>query len=85
MSGAVYILCAATSLICSLMLWRGYRLQGRRLLLWSTFCFAALTIDNVILYLDLEILPSTDLSLERNLAGLAGLMVLLYGLIWESE
>lgn len=85
MSGGVYILCAGTSLICAFLLWRGYRRQGRRLLLWSALCFAALTIDNVILYVDVEIMPSVDLSLERNLAGLVGLMVLVYGLVWESD
>lgn len=85
MSAAVYVLCALTSFICTLLLWRAYRAQKQRLLLWSSLCFAALTIDNIILYVDLEIFPTFDLSLERHLAGLAGMMVLVYGLIWDSH
>lgn len=85
MSAAVYVLCAATSLACAALLLRGYWQNRLRLLLWSGLCFVGLGIDNVILFLDLVILPDLDLSLWRRLAALGGLSILLYGLIWDAK
>ncbi len=82
---AVYILCAATSLTCAVMLLRGYLANHTRLLLWSGLCFIGLTINNVLLFVDLVIVPTVDLSFWRHLATLFGLALLLYGLIWDSR
>lgn len=81
----VYVLCAATSLACAVLLWRGYRQSGVRLLFWSSLCFAGLALENVFLILDLVIFPDVPLSLTRRLIGLASLALLLYGLVWESK
>jgi hypothetical protein len=81
----VYSLCAATALACTALLLRAYRTSGARLLLWSGLCFAFLTLNNVLIVVDLIILPGVDLFIVRNLTALTGLVLLLYGLIWEAE
>ena len=86
MAEAVYLLCAATSLLCALLLLRAYLDQRTRLLLWSTLCFAFLTVNNVLLFVDLIVVPYTvDLSLWRSSTALAGIVLLLFGLIWEAR
>lgn len=92
-SGAVYVLCAATSLACVLLLLRGYRRTGMRLLLWSGLCFAGLAVDNTMLFLDVVVFPDVDFSsfllidtsTFRRLVALLGVALLLYGLIWDSR
>jgi hypothetical protein len=80
----IYILCALTSLICAVLLLRGYFLSRARLLLWSGLCFICFFLGNVLLYIDLEVVGSaTDLSVVRVLPVIVGLLLLLYGLIWE--
>jgi hypothetical protein len=85
MPGAVYILCALTSLACSILLFRGYRRTGVRLLFWSGLCFTGLALDNVLLYIDLIVVPSTDLTIYRRLPGLVALGLLVFGLIWDGS
>lgn len=85
MEGAIYLLCAATALACSLLLLRGYRARRVRLLLWCGLFFLALATENVLLFIDLVIVPETDLSALRASVGLAGMLLLLYGLIWEVK
>ncbi len=81
----VYILCAATAFACAAMLFRGYHRTHARLLLWACLCFVALTVNNVLLYVDLVVTgPSVDLSIPRALSALLGLCLLLYGLVWEG-
>jgi len=81
----VYFLCAATSFTCSVMLLRAYHRSDFGLLLWSSVCFAALALNNVLLFVDLIVLPQVDLLLWRNLAALAGVSTLLFSLIWNIE
>lgn len=85
MAGIVYILCAATSLACAILLWRGYRQSGVRLLLWSGLCFIGLALNNALLFIDLEMMPQSDLFIARSIPALGGLLLLLYGLIWEER
>jgi hypothetical protein len=81
----VFLLCALTSLTCCVLLWRGYRQTGVRLLVWSSLCFAGLAVDNVMLYVDSVIVPDIDLAVLRRLPGLIGLSLLVFGLVWESK
>ena len=81
MAEAVYILCALTSLACAGLLLRNYRISRLRLILWTSLCFAGLAINNVLLVIDLAVLPGMDLSLWRNTTALGAMLVLLYGLI----
>ncbi|WP_434043633.1 MULTISPECIES: DUF5985 family protein [Sorangium] len=83
MAAAVYILCALTSIACAVLLLRGYAQRKVRLLLWSGLCFAALAANNILLFVDLVVIRSVDLSSLRHLTALIGLALLLYGLIWD--
>ena len=86
MPETVYLLCAATSATSAILLLRGYRRHRSRLLLWSSLCFVLLGLNNILLFIDLIIVPtSVDLSLWRGATALAGVSVLLFGLIWESR
>lgn len=86
MAEAVYILCALTSILCAVLLLRGYRATRTRLLFWASLCFGFLAINNVILYFDLVILPpQIDLFWYRNAAALIGMLMLVFGLTWESR
>ena len=86
MPEAVYILCALTSIVCAVLLLRGYRATRTRLLFWASLCFGFLAINNVILYFDLVILPpQIDLFWYRNAAALIGMLALVFGLTWESH
>ena len=85
MAPLVYLLCAATALACSVLLFRGYRKAGARLLLWSAVCFFGLFVNNGLLFIDLVMLPAVDLSLWRNSVGLAAMVVLVYGLVWDAR
>jgi hypothetical protein len=85
MPGGVYILCAVTSCLCSILLWRGYRRSGVKMLFWSALCFFGLTIDNVLLYVDVVIIPEIDIAIWRRIPGLLALMALIYGLVWDSK
>ncbi len=86
MAELVYLLCAATSITCAVLLVRAYRGSRTKLLLWSGLAFVGLAANNVLLFVDLVLLPtSIDLSVWRNVVALAALAVLLFGLVWESQ
>jgi len=85
MAELVYVLCAATSIACAVLLLRGYARSRTRLLFWSGLCFAGLALNNVALFIDLVVIPSADLSLVRSGTALIAMLVLLFGLVWESR
>ncbi|HEY1922149.1 MAG TPA: DUF5985 family protein [Tepidisphaeraceae bacterium] len=85
MAEIVYILCGLTSIACAVLLWRGYRRTRARFLLWSSLCFIGLAANNILLFVDLVLLPNVDLLMLRTVIALSGLVVLLYGLIWDAE
>jgi hypothetical protein len=80
----VYVLCAVTSFACAYLLLRSYASTRVRLLLWSGLCFIGLLLNNVVLFIDKVVAPDVDLSLVRLLPALVGLLLLLFGLIWET-
>lgn len=84
MATVIYLLCAATALICTILLIRAYLRSRYRLLLWSGLCFAGLTLNNLILVLD-KVVVEPDLSLWRISVALLAMSVLLYGLVWDAE
>ena len=85
MAETVYVLCALTSLLCAVLLARSYRRNRTPILLWSSCCFVAAALNNIILVVDLIVLPvTTDLTMLRSSTMLIGTMLLLYGLIWEK-
>lgn len=80
----VYVLCAVTSLFCAVLLFRGYRRWRTRLLLWSTLCFAGLAVNNILLFIDLVVVPTIDLAVVRGVVALVAVGLLVIGLIWED-
>jgi Family of unknown function (DUF5985) len=81
----VYILCALTSGVCAALLVRGYRQSGARLLFWSALCFVGFALNNLMLIIDTRIVTQIDLATWRIVPALAGVLLLLYGLIWETR
>ncbi len=85
MTAGIYVLCAATCLVCAVLLLRGYRRSGVRLLLWSGLCFLFMMLENVVGYVDVAVIPEISLLGWRKVPGLLAISVLLFGLIWESK
>jgi hypothetical protein len=85
MATLVYVLCALTSIACAALLLRGYFATHARLLLWSGLCFVGLALNNILLVIDLRVVPTVDLSVWRSVPALAGVALLMYGLVWESR
>jgi hypothetical protein len=85
MGSLVYILCALTSLGCGILLWRGYRKTKLRLLFWSSICFMILALSNALLFFDLIVFPDSNLLTARSVVTLIALLVLMYGLVFESN
>lgn len=85
MSATVYVLTCITTLVCAVLLLRGYVRVRRRLLLWSGLCFAGLTITNLLKVADLLIFLETDLYTYRLGSAAVAMGLLLFGLIWESQ
>jgi len=81
----VYILCLLTSATCAYLLVRSYLSNRTRLLLFSAICFVFLAANNLIVVVDLLILPEVNFVPWRQLTALAGVMVLLFAFIWEIE
>ena len=81
----VYILCVLTSLACGLLLLRNFQRTSARLLLWSALCFLLLAANNLVVILDLMVLPGVDLRLLRIGFSLAAVSVLLFGFVWDLE
>lgn len=81
----LYSLAILSSLACTVLLFRGYLLRRVRLLMWSAVCFTGLTVNNVVLFVDMLIGPDVDLRPFRLLAALVGMLFLLYGFIYDSE
>jgi hypothetical protein len=82
---AIYLLCLLTSLICTGLLYRGYRRYHIALLFWSMLCFVFLSLNNLLLYVDVALLPDISLRLLRLGTNLTAVTLLLYGFLWESE
>jgi hypothetical protein len=79
----IYLLCAITSIACAVLLLRGYLRSRARLLLWSALCFVGLSINNLALLVDMRL--AMDHSTVRSIPSLIGVMLLVFGLIWDSD
>jgi len=86
MATLIYSLCALTSILCCVLLWRSWRASGARLLFWSALCFACLSVNNVLLVLDRVVWPvEVDLGSWRLAWAFAAVLLLLFGLVWEED
>jgi hypothetical protein len=85
MAPVVYVLCAVTSFACAVLLLRAYRQRHIHLLFWSGLGFIGFALGNLFMVIDRMLVPAMDLRLFRSLPVLAGLVVLIYGLVWDTE
>jgi hypothetical protein len=81
----VNLLGTLTVALCASLLLRAYASVRKRLLLWSGLCFAGLTLSNALLIVDLALLPEINLYLWRLGTAAASMLLLLYGLVVESD
>ncbi|MEP7049867.1 MAG: DUF5985 family protein [Pseudomonadota bacterium] len=84
MAELIYLLCACTSVLCAFLLIRQYRATRLPLLLWSSFGFVGLALNNALLFIDVVVVPSVDLSLLRTFTAVVGASLMVFGLIWEQ-
>jgi hypothetical protein len=83
MALAVYVLCAITSVACALLLLLAHRRSKVHLLLWTSLCFFGLAANNLLLVAD--VVFGLDLSVWRKLPAVAGVLLLLHGLVADSR
>jgi hypothetical protein len=82
----VYLLGAIVTVTSAILLLRGFARSRSRLLLWSGLCFAGLTLSNVLLFVDLVLLGADhSLYMWRLSTAAAAMLLLVYGLVFESE
>jgi hypothetical protein len=86
MADIIYALCTLTSIVCAVLLLRGYKQSRLRLLFWCGLCFVGLALNNILLIIDMKT-PSDVLNLShiRALPAVAGVLVMIFGLIWEKR
>jgi hypothetical protein len=84
MLAIVNILGTLTVGLCAFLLLRAYGRVRQRLLLWSGLCFVGLTISNALLFVDLSLVPASLYAWRLSVAA-ASMLLLLYGLIFESD
>jgi hypothetical protein len=82
---AVYALSFLTSSLCAVLLARSFFRTHARLLLWSTLCFLFLAFNSLAVIIDILLVPEKNFGLLRVGLSLAGIMLLLFGLIWEGD
>lgn len=82
---AVYLLCLATSAVCTALLARAWFRTRTRLLAWTAISFGLLTLNNLLLVADMVVFANIDFWAWRQLAAGAALLVLLYAFVWETR
>lgn len=80
----IYIFCALTSMACVMLLFRQYRKTRTPFLFWSVGCFVFFALANILLFVDLILLPHIDLSPIRFSLTLIGMCMMLYGLVRQN-
>ena len=82
----VYSLCLAASLLCAGLLFRAWVRARTRLLLWTAVSFAFMALNNLLLVVDLVLLPvQVQLWWPRQIALAAAIGVLVCAFIWEVD
>lgn len=71
--------------LCAVLLLRAYNSVRMRLLLWAGLCFAGLAASNALLVADLFIVPELSLYRGRLAVAATAMLLLVYGLIFESD
>ena len=71
--------------LCAVLLLRAYGSARKQLLLWAGLCFAGLSASNGLVVADLFLIPEIDLYRWRLAVAALSMLLLVYGLIFESE
>jgi hypothetical protein len=79
-----YALGVFTSIFCAFLMIRSYRNERTPLFLWFCLCFVGLALNNVLLFLDLFVVPEMNLELWRSATAVVALSLMLVGLIGED-
>jgi len=85
MQAIVNVLGLFTVGLCAALLLRAYGSVRKRLLLWSGLCFVGLTVSNALVVIDLLAFPNDTFYRTRLLIAALSMLVLVYGLIFESD
>lgn len=81
----VNVLGTVVSGLCAILLLRAYGRVHKRLLLWAGLCFTGLCASNGLVVADLFVVPDTDLYRWRLGVAAGAMLLLVYGLIFESD
>lgn len=81
----VYCLCFLACALCAVLLGRMFLRTSTRMLFWSACCFTLLAIANLLVVLDMLVLPAVELRSVRLWLSLSAVTMLLYGFIWDME
>jgi hypothetical protein len=82
---AVNVLGSLVAALCAVLLLRAYDSVRKRLLLWAGLCFAGLAVANALLVADLFVVPEMNLYRWRLAVAATAMVLLVYGLIFESD
>jgi NADH:ubiquinone oxidoreductase subunit 3 (subunit A) len=53
--------------------------------MWAAISFVCLAVNNAFLFADTTLFPDLDLTAYRFSAALLGTVILIFGLVWETE
>jgi hypothetical protein len=84
MNAIVYLACCVMSIVCAVMLFKGYAKNRFKLLFWSALGFTGFAFNNLFLVIDITFFPGYDFYVLRTLPALVGMVLLLYGLITDT-
>ena len=82
---AVNVLGTLVASLCAALLLRAFGSVRKRLLLWAGLCFAGLAASNAFVVADLFFVPEMDLYRWRLGVAAMAMLLLVYGLIFESD
>jgi len=82
---AVNVLGTIVAALCAVLLLRAYGTVRMRLLLWAGLCFAGLAVSNAVVVADLFLVPQVNLYRWRLGIAAMAMLLLVYGLIFESD
>lgn len=86
MEKLVYLFCAITYIGCAVLLLKSYFRSRTKLVFWGCIFFICYALNNIVLYIDLALLPPAfDLSPYRDALILIGLTAMIFGLIKEGD
>lgn len=85
MAEVIYVLCALTSTFCAVLLVRNYRHTRLRLALLAALCFVGLALNNLLLFVDLVVIASVNLSVIRGVTAVVAMALLVVGLVLEES